>query len=210
MIVHDVEQGTPAWLKVKAGVPSSSNFSKLVTGTGEESTQLESYAMTLALEKTFKGPIDDGWKGNKFTDRGNDLEPLARADFAMTRQVTVTEVGFITDDLMRYGASTDGLVEDDGVVEFKNLIATSFGALALYLDRNNGATPPGYIPQIQGELFVTGRAWCDIVFYHPQFQPIIHRHYPDPEFHAVLSKQIKKAITERNRICRILKPHQLT
>ena len=207
MIIHDCTQGEADWFKLKAGVPSSSNAAKLVTGTGAESKSLDAYAMTLALEKTFGGPIDDGFGGNKFTDRGIELEALSRADYAMTRQVKVQEVGFCTDDLMRYGASTDGLVGDDGVVEFKNLIAKTFGELILYLDRNDGQTPPGYIPQLQMELMVTQRAYCDIVFYHPQFEPIIHRHTPDMALQAMLGKQIKKVIAERNRIAKVLKPY---
>jgi len=209
MIIHDCEQGTPEWFKVKAGVPSSSNAAMLVSGTGKASTQIDKYAMRLALEKNFGGPIDDGFGGNKYTDRGVELEALSRADYAMTRQVEIQEVGFITDDLMQFGASTDGLVGDDGVVEFKNIIATTMGDLILYLDRNNGQTPPTYIPQLQMELLVTGREWVDIIFYHPQFEPIIHRHTPDPKFQALLKSQIKQVLAERNRLAKILKPYQL-
>jgi hypothetical protein len=58
------------------------------------------------------------------------------------------------------------------------------------------------------ELMVTEREWVDIVFYHPDFTPIIHRHYPDPGFFKVLGAQIKKVIAERNRIHKIIKPYQ--
>jgi hypothetical protein len=208
MIIHDCEQGTDEWFRLKAGIPSSSNAGMLVTGEGKPSTQLDAYAARLAAEKMKGGPIDDGFGGNQYTDRGVELEELSRADYAMTRQVQIQEVGFITDDLMRYGASTDGLVGDDGVVEFKNLITKTMGELILYLDRNGGKTPPKYIPQLQMELLVTGRAWVDIVFYHPDFTPIIHRHTPDPVFQKVLESQIKKVITERNRIHKIFKTYQ--
>jgi len=196
------------WFKMKIGKPSSSSFGRIITGTGKPSTSLSEYAEELAKEKYLydtRGELpDDGFKGNKCTDRGIELEPLSAADYEMTRQVRIRHVGFITDDLMRYGTSTDGLINEDGIVEFKNLISKTFFNLFIKTKKNN-VTPPSYIPQIQGELFVTGREWCDIVFYHPQFEPIIHRHYPDLEYHKTLEKQLKLVITERNRILRIAK-----
>lgn len=203
MIVHDVEQGSPEWHKLRAAKPTSSMFSSLITGTGEPSKSLKEYAITLATEKYLGGPIDDGFQGNRFTERGHELEDESRADYEMTNQVRVQPVGFITDDLMRWGASTDGLVEDDGLVEFKNLIATRFMELLIYVKKHN-KTPTEYVPQVQGELFVTERKWCDIVFYHPQFEPIVFRHEPDPKYQATLEKQLKAVIAERNNILKLI------
>lgn len=204
MIIHDCTQGSPEWFKLRAGKPTSSMFGSLLSSTGKPSDSFNDYAELLATEKHLNGPIEDGWKGNKFTDRGKELESESRSDYEMTHQVKVQEVGFITDDLMRWGSSTDGLVGDDGITEFKNLIAKRFMHLLIYVKKHN-KTPPEYIPQIQGELFVTERAWCDIVFYHPQFEPIVHRHCPIPEFHKALEKQLKAVIAERNNILKLIK-----
>ena len=204
-IIHEMEQGSAEWFGVKAGVPSSSCFSKVITGTGKPSDSLKGYALTLATEKYLGKSIDDGFRGNKFTDRGNQMEPESRVDYEMTHQVTIREVGFITDDLGRWGASTDGLVNDDGLTEFKNLIATSMMSLLVYLAKNPGKTEPKYIPQIQGELFVTEREWCDIVFYHPNFDPIIHRHYPDLEYQSNLKTQLIAVISERDSILKLVR-----
>ena len=106
---------------------------------------------------------------------------------------------------MRYGASTDGLIGDDGVVEFKNLIATRMSELIVYMHGNEGRTPPEYVPQLQMELLVTERQYVDIVFYHPQYEPIIRRHHPIPAFQETLKSQIKLCLAERNRIYEILK-----
>ena len=168
MIVHDVKQGEPEWFMIRAGKPTSSMFSSIITSKGKPSDGLKDYANTLATEKHLGGPIEDGFNGNRFTQRGQDMEDVSRADYEMSYQARVQEVGFITDDLMRWGASTDGFVGDDGLVEFKNLIATRMMKLLVYMARNKGMIPTSYIPQVQGELFVTEREWCDIVFYHPQ------------------------------------------
>jgi len=199
MIIHDVTQGTPEWLKLRAGKPTSSNFGSLVSGLGKPSDSLAEYAHILATEKYLGGPIEDGWKGNKFTDRGHEMESEARAEYEMQYQVPVLGVGFLTDDLMRWGSSTDGLVGDDGVLEIKNMIATRFGKLKIYYKKYN-KIPPEYIPQIQGEIFVSGRSWCDWMAYHPQFEPIIVRHFSDAAFHAVLETQLMAVLAERNKI----------
>lgn len=205
MIIHECEQGSPAWFKLRAGKPTSSRFSSVISGLGKPSDSLKDYAHDLATEAYLGHAIDDGFGGNKYTNRGKDLEDESRADYAMTHQVTVDEVGFITDDLMRWGSSTDGLVGADGVVEFKNLISKRMTKLMVYMSLNKGKTPPEYIPQLQGELFVTERKWVDIVFYHPDFEPIVRRHYPDLEYHKALKKQLTACISERKAILKILK-----
>jgi len=204
MIIHEIKQMSPEWFALKAGKPSSSGFGSVITGTGKPSASLPEYAKHLALELHLGKPVEDGFGGSKNMKRGVELEPLSCADYEMTRQVKVQHVGFITDDLMRWGTSTDGLINDDGIVEFKNLISKTFWDLFLKCKKNN-VTPPSYVPQLQGELFVTGRKWVDIVFYHPDFEPIIHRHYPDLEYHATLKKQLMLCIAERNNILKLAK-----
>jgi hypothetical protein len=207
MIIHDVEQGTDAWHKLRAGRPTSSEFSKLITGTGKPSSSMKDYASKLATEKYLDGfgkKIVSGFQGNQFTDRGHELEPVSCADYEMTNQVTVQAVGFITDDLMRWGSSTDGLVGDDGIVEFKNLIETTFFSALVYWTRF-GKVEPKYVPQCQGELMIAERDWVDLVLFNPEFpEPIIERIYPDLEYQATLKTQLIACIEERDRLLSIV------
>jgi hypothetical protein len=207
MIIHDVEQGTDEWHKLRAWRPTSSEFGKLVTGTGKPSTSLNAYANKLATAKYLDSigkKIESAWQGNQFTERGHELEPVSRADYEMIHQVAVTEVGFITDDLMRWGTSTDGLVGEDGVVEFKNLIETTFFEALVYWAKN-GRTEPKYMPQCQGALMITERAYCDLVLYNPEFpEPIIQRIEPDLAFQATLKTQLTACIIERDRLLNIV------
>ena len=73
MIIHDVEQNSEEWLKLRSGIPTSSNAKLLITSKGEASKSLEGYAMSLAGEKYTGAPLDD-FKGNKWTERGHELE----------------------------------------------------------------------------------------------------------------------------------------
>ena len=87
MIIHDVKQGKPEWDKLRAGRPTSSAFDQLITGTGKPGTGLKDYAKKLATEKylaSFGKKIVNGWNGNKYIDRGYELEPVSRADYEMT------------------------------------------------------------------------------------------------------------------------------
>jgi len=205
-IIHLMEQGTQAWFDLKAGIPSSSNFHLIITADGSQSKSIDDYAFELATEKFIGGKIDDGFSGNKYTERGNRLEPVSCADYQMTKQVEIEHVGFITDYLKRWGASTDGLISDDGVVEFKNLTTKIFMKLFLWLKEHD--TLPGihlHKQQVQGELFVTQRKWCDLVFYNPSFDTIIRRFNSDISYHRKLEKQLKICISERNRILKLAK-----
>jgi len=205
LIIHEFKQYSEEYWRAKNGKPSSSKFSCLVTGTGKPSTSLPKYALQLATEMYLGKPIDDGFGGNKYMDRGTELEPLSRSEYEMLRQVKVQEVGLVTDDLMRYCTSTDGLIGDDGVAEFKNLISTTFMEALIYYKKNK-KTEPKYIPQLMGELFITERKWVDLVLYNPAFsEPIIHRHYPNKEYFAVLEKQLMLCIAERNNILKLVR-----
>jgi len=204
VIPHKFKQYSDKYWKTKNGKPSSSKFNCLVTGTGKPSTSLPKYALELATEMYLGERIDDGFSGNKYMDRGTKLEPLARSEYEMLRQVKVQEIGLITDDLMRYCTSTDGIIGDDGVVEIKNLISTTFMEALIYYKKNK-KTEPKYIPQLQGELFISERKWVDLVLYNPAFEPIIHRHYPNLEYHATLKKQLMSCIAERNNILKLAK-----
>ena len=202
MIIHDVEQGSDEWLKLRAGKPTSSRFESLVTSTGQKSDGFKEYAEFLATEVMADGPINDGWKGNKYTERGKELEDAARAEYEMTHQVQIEQVGFITDDLMRWGTSTDGLVGGDGGVEIKCQIATRFFKTLLYWKRYQKFPPP-YVAQVQGELLITGRKWFDLVVYHPQFEMLVIRAKPEPKIQAALAEQLKAVVAERNNLVKL-------
>lgn len=109
------------------------------------------------------GVFDDGdGFSNFWMERGHELEPDARAWYEFVTGRTVRTCGLILTDDQQVGASVDGLVEDDGEVEIKCLKRTNHMAIVLANE-----VPEEHIPQIQGQLYVTGRAWCDFIAYHP-------------------------------------------
>lgn len=196
MIIHDCEQGSDEWLSLRAGIPTGSEFSNLITSTGKLSSSMNDYAMFLAAEKFAGKPLGE-FSGNNDTRRGQELEPEARADYAFTYGRQIEEVGFITDDLCRYGVSPDGMVEEDGLAEIKCL-KTKNHVKAIVHYNKYGTPPSGYYPQSQGQLLVTGRKWCDMVFYHPDLPMVVARVLPDYKYIQVLKAQLKAVEAKRN------------
>lgn len=202
MIAHEAGQGTDEWYKARYGKPSASNAKKLVTSKGGPSKSLKGYAVELAADR-FAGKNVDSFEGNAWTERGNELEDSARSLYELVNDCTVVESGFITDDKEQYGASPDGLINDDGLVEFKCLKASNHISAIMY-HKKHGKPPTDYIAQVQMQMFVIGRTWTDLMFFHPDLPELIIRIEPDLDFHKVLESQLAEVIKERDRIVGIL------
>ena len=189
MITINVEQGSIEWFAARLGRPTGSVFSAvLAKGKGVTRGNL---IVKLALEiangkqaaATFQksGPMLDG------TER----EPFARALYESSRGIFVDEVGFCQHDTIFTGVSPDGLIDADGMVEIKCPTEAVHREYMLRTDE-----PPAYRSQIQGQLWVTGRAWCDFVSYHPEFpanaQLIVRRVLRDEEYITNLETEVIK------------------
>lgn len=195
-IIKGIDQGSEEWLKLRLGVATASNFDKIITPTGKESTQFEKYALELATQTLVSEP-DSTFK-NEAMQRGNALEPLARQLYQETTLNFVDEITMFKSDCGNFGYSPDGLIGEDGLLEIKCPLATTH---LKYLIDNK--LPSEYIPQVQGGLLVSGRKWCDFVSYHPNFKErnmLVIRVERDEEFIAKLRDGIDKTIKLRDQI----------
>lgn len=202
MIIHDVEQRSEEWYALRLGIPTGSAFSKLITSQGKPSKSLAEYATTLAGEK-FSGKELEAWEGNQWTERGKELEIDAKEFYEFTNDVTVDEVGFITSDDKTRGCSPDGLVNDDGMTEYKCLKGERHIKAIMYYKKHNKAQPD-YIPQTQGQMMIAERKWCDLVFFHPELPTLVIRQTYDEEFCATLAGLIDEVLVERDKIVKVL------
>lgn len=203
MIIHDIEQGTDEWLRLRAGMPTASNFKKLITSKGEPSKTLPTYANLLAAELFAEKPLND-FEGNQWTDRGSELESDARTRYEFQFDADVEQVGFITDDHKFNGCSPDGLVGDDGLIEIKCLKTENHVNAILYY-KKYGRTPPDYIQQTQGQMLICERDWCDLVFYHPNLPMLTIRQEPDSKIMSALTMYIDEVLSQRDNVLNILK-----
>jgi hypothetical protein len=204
MIIHDTIQNSEAWKEIRSGIPTASDFSKLITSTGEPSKSMPDYAATLAAN-AFAGRSLDAWGGNYHTERGHEIEPEARDWYSFTHE-DVEQVGFITDDDGEYGCSPDGMVGASGLVEFKCLSAKEHVKALMYY-RKHKKCPTSYVAQTQGQLFITEREWCDLVFYHPDLPKVTIRQYPIKEVCLGLMNQLNAVINKRDEILEVLRSY---
>lgn len=165
MIVLDHAQGSPEWLAARAGVLTASTFADLMATTRSgPSTSRARLITKLAIER-ITGHAQSTFQ-NDAMRRGNELEPFARAAYEAETGVLVQTVGLAIHSAFAFvGASVDGLVGDDGLVEFKCPDNQDKHVQAL----RDGTHAEEYAWQIQGQLWVTGRAWCDAVSFDPRF-----------------------------------------
>lgn len=201
-MIHDVIQGSPEWKALRLGRPCASEFSKVITSSGEPSKSASGYAITLAAEM-FAGKQIDAWEGNQWSERGKELEAEAVMLYEFLRDETVNRVGFVTDD-SGYGCSPDGLIGDDGLLEIKCLKAENHVREILYFQKN-GWCSSTYMVQPQGQIMITGRKWCDLLFYHPDLPPLIVRQEPNQEIQNALKAELPKIISERDRVLAALR-----
>lgn len=202
MIIHDVAQNSDEWLALRAGKPTASEFSKLITSTGAPSKSMKAYAEQLAGE-LFAGRPLDTWEGNKFTDRGHEVEDEAVLAYELMAGVDTTPVGFVTDDLEQYGCSPDRFIGDDGLLEIKCLPKAHIEAIRYY--KKHKKIPTKFVPQTQGQIVVAERKWCDLFFYHADLPKVIIRVVPDEKVVAGLKAQLIACIAERNLVHKELK-----
>lgn len=176
MIFHDVQQGSEEWHKLRLGVPTASNFSKVMTPkTMKMSASADKFIASLIGEKLSPYLPE---RAETFTNRamqwGQQTEDEARRFYAMERNVTPTNGGFCLTDCGRLGSSPDFLVGDDGCGELKCPEAGTHVGWLL-----DGGLPDDHKVQVHGHLIVTGRAYCDFMSYSIGLPPLLVRVEPD-------------------------------
>lgn len=185
MIRLDVAQGSAAWFAARIGIPTASQFSKIITPkTGKLSESSRPYMCQLLAEYLLGEPIQD--EGFDFSDRGTEMEAGARAFYELQREVDVEQVGFLMTDDRRAGCSPDGLVGEGGGLELK--VPSAPVHVGYLLD---GAGDK-YRCQIQGALWITGREWWDFLSYHPTLPPALVRVHRDDVFIKALANAVNE------------------
>lgn len=198
MQVINCDQQSPEWHAARLGIPTSSHFHEIVQSDGTPSKSRKGYLYQLAAER-ISGRYDATYSSSAMQG-GIDREEESRLVYAMLHEVEVTQVGFCVADNGRWGCSVDGLVGSDGIVELKNRKgkATVEHLLATKL-------PVACVQQVQGQLFVTDRAWCDYASYYPGLPMLVVRVEPDRHFITCLEKELITFCEELDTICADIK-----
>lgn len=193
MRIDQHEQGTEGWRLARCGLPTSSNFHRIVTPAKlKPSSAQKGYAHELLAEWLTGIPTDSG--SSAFMERGTEMEGRARGWYSFEYGVEVVEVGLCLSDDGRYGASPDGLVGEDVVLEIKCLSAAKH--IGYLLDG------PGtdHRLQRQGQLFVTGRPTSDLLAYNPRIASRLVVEHADPDAQAALGEHVPRFCDELDKL----------
>lgn len=161
-IIYDIEQGTDEWLQLRLGKLTASRFKDvLAKGRGNAlSKTRQSYMYQLAAEILTGEPVES-FKSSAM-EWGNECEPRARAAYELKHDIDTTQCAFV-EHSDRIGVSPDGLVGDKGLLEIK--CPSTVTQIQRYLD---GTFPSEYKAQVQGQIWVCEREWCDFVSFDPR------------------------------------------
>lgn len=186
MIHHLIEQNSEEWLKLRSGKFTASTFADLFA---TKTTQAYKKAIRKVVFERLTGESPESFS-NDWMNRGHELEPIARKEYEDYTFNTVSDGGFFEYNEW-VGASPDGLIGEDGLIELK---CPAYNTFIDYLINNK--LPSEYLYQVQGQLFVTGRKWCDFTAYHPKLPLMKVTVYPDPEIQEQIGKALETAIKE--------------
>jgi putative phage-type endonuclease len=194
-MIEMMDQGTEEWFTIRIGKVTASRVADVIakTKTGYSASR-DNYMAQLVCERL------TGQKGESFTNaamqHGTETEPLARAAYEALQDVLVDEVGFVPHPTIEMaGASPDGMVGDDGLIEIK------CPNTATHIDTLLSQTVPGkYNTQMQFQMACTGRKWCDFVSFDnrlpEELQLFVMRVPRDEVFIRLIEAEIVQFLAE--------------
>lgn len=202
-----MEQRSPEWLQARWGKITASRMADVIAKTRSGyAASRKNYLSELVIERLTPPPVDDDGYKNQAMQFGIDNEPVARLAYELETGNTVEEAFFeqFNEDI---GASPDGYVGEDGLIEIK--CPNTSTHLETLKSRE---VPKNYFTQIQGQLLCTGREWCDFVSYDPRLpenaQLFIKRVNRDEQFISNLKDELLDFINEVEQEVQLVKEYR--
>jgi putative phage-type endonuclease len=199
-----MDQRTDEWFTARLGKVTASRVSDVMAKTKSGWGASRSNYMAELIVERLTGQKGDSYQ-NAAMMWGTNTEPLARAAYEAHRGVLVEETGFVPHPSgTMTGASPDGLIGNDGLVEIKcPNTATHIDTLM-----SDGA-PPKYFAQMQWQMACTGRAWCDFVSFDPrmpeEMQLFVARVERDDAWITMAEEAVQEFLSELNEKVKSLK-----
>lgn len=193
-ILNDLEQGGDAWHAARMGIVTMSELQCLLVngkGPGGFGAGAISYMSQLIGERITGEPAD-AFQGNRHTERGHELEPIARDLYCERTGNEVQEVGII----LNHGAgySPDSLVGGDGLTEIKTKLPKYQVEVLLA-----GEIPKEHIAQCQGGLWISEREWIDFISYWPGMPLFVKRAYREEKMISLIAERVEAFYAEMDR-----------
>lgn len=188
-------QSSPEWLQARCGLVTASRINDVLATikSGEAATRA-SYRSQLVAERLSGKPAESFT--NAAMQWGTETEPFARAAYELQTGFMVDQVGLIRHpEIVFSGASPDGLINDDGLIEIKCPETKTHIEYALA-----GKAPAKYQNQMLWQMECTGRQWCDFASFDPrmpqEMQLFIVRFNRDEERIEAMRKEVIRFLEE--------------
>jgi len=205
MIYKNIPQGTQEWLDLRAGHVTASNASAVKAKSKDGKTEgvtRRKYRTQIVTEWLTKQPIRSDFSSDAI-EHGKETEALARSAYEVHTGNYVEEITFATHDTIEhFGASPDGLVGAEGLVEIKCPMSHTH-----YMYLSEGKVPYEYKDQMLAQCCVLKRKWVDFVSFDNRFpahmELFVVRYEPTEseisDFEAEVIKFLEEAKTEFNK-----------
>lgn len=185
-----MEQGTAEWHHARLGKVTASKMADVMAQGrgGAPSATRTNYRAQLVVERLTGNPTEAFT--NAAMAHGTETEPQARATYTLTTGRDVQETGFVDHpSIPMAGASPDGLVGDDGLVEIK------CPGSATHIATLRGAEIDGkYLKQMQWQMACTERAWCDFVSFDPRLPDELQIHIRRVARDPAMIEEMERAV----------------
>lgn len=197
---RDVVQGTTEWKRLRLGIPTASQFHRIVTPAGKPSKSQELYRHDLLAERLLGEEMDGFENQNRWMLRGKEMELEAIAFYELQTGIDTEKVGIILNAAKTAGASPDRLVGPQGMAEIKVCKpSTHIGYLL-----QDGSAYAEHRIQAQGQLWIAeDREYNDLLCYCPGLPHAIHRIYREEPFLKALEKEMALFVEELERLWQI-------
>lgn len=156
-------QQTPEWFQARLGKLTASNMlaAMHITKDGSDYADRASLKLQILAER-FTGQAVDHFVNNAMR-HGNEQEPVIK-DILKQLGLPIEEIGFFEHHaILSFGASPDGLIEKEGLIEIK--CPTSQTHLKWMMA---GVVPEEHKPQMLAQIACTRRQWCDFISFDPR------------------------------------------
>ena len=195
MILETADQRSDDWYAARCGKATASRFKDVMARlkNGAPAADRQRYLTELVVERLTGQPAT-GYE-NAAMRWGTEQEAAARAAYEARTGIEVEETGFVAHDVLMAGCSPDGLIDWDGLIEIKCPFSS-----AVHIDTLLNGMPAEHTAQVQGQMWIAGREWCDFVSFDPrmpaELQLHIQRINRDPAYVADLERQVAEFLVE--------------
>jgi putative phage-type endonuclease len=190
-----IEQGSEEWLKIRLGKVTASGVADVLakTKTGVSASR-GNYLIKLAIQRV-TGVVEESYT-NDAMQWGIDNEAQARVAYEVASGNFVDQIAFVDHPTIQwFGASPDGLINDDGLVEIKCPNSATHWS---YI--KDDGPPNKYYIQMQAQMACTGRSWCDFVSFDPRMPErsrlFIKRVMREDQYIFLMEEEVKQFLDE--------------